>query len=977
MTATIQTIETPKRARALDTSGNNNHGQIYSGRALEFDGVTDYFQHNGGTAITGVNSFANGSPWTFACWMYFDSGGASEDHIIGADFTSQHHFLFNHSSSEIRFRDANADYYAFSSTKLNTNTWYRIVITTDGTSMTAYVNGIVYGTIAAGQDNLADPVDDNFDTTEMKFTGWGMPYQSGSVRANGFMGMMSDGQVWDANWTQDDVTYDYLTPESIALNRGGTYLTNSNLKIWYPMQDGHRGNQSYILDASNTGLGDELATWAGEDVDVSAYVSIEADTTAALVVGTTYKVAFTVSNYTSGSFRFRQPSGGVDLGSIGDANGDYVQYGTATNTTELDCDAFNLGFEGTISNISVKPVNAKSNATTAFFGDELIASDAADNRTFDNDTGNWAIYDASGSDVEIANASNKLQVTTQTTDEIEGAQLAIVHIGDGSTTSIVAGRSYRVSMDLDLTTPGSGTFSMTIGLGGTLTSAFNIGTNERAYTKDIIATNNTGALLIYNSSSTASVFTVDNVSVKEVGLASGWTDADQQLHIPQTALQSYNELGMFLGVDDGTDSDVSCGSNASIDDVFDGGGTVSAWIYPFSDGPAGTAWIVAKSKWIFYLNSESGGKVYLRHQATTDGDNQQSLTAARDITLGQWQHVVMTYNASSPATPAVMYINGDEVVVDESQNGTGTRTADAGDDLIIGNAGDGTTTFGGCITEVSLWDATLTLAQVQELYNAGKALDATKHSVYDSAATNLKGYWRNNGLSTWTDLSTYSNNGTVNNVTETLLIPSGVDGSRDSQGFIMNKQRNTSSLNLTTRPGDYVEASADGSLDFGANPFSIECWVKFGFVNNSTFGETGSTLNVILSNGRADVSVVDGFNLLTISNDFIVRMGDGGGSNLRTYTIPGTPVIGNWYHIVVTRSGTTIETYVDGEDVGGETNAGWGSDITTTNPLRIGDDSLSNRDYKQPIDGVRIYSDVLSGPEVLRNYNTTKGSHRN
>ena len=39
MPATIQTTQTPKRARALDTSGNNNHGQIYSGRGLEFDGL--------------------------------------------------------------------------------------------------------------------------------------------------------------------------------------------------------------------------------------------------------------------------------------------------------------------------------------------------------------------------------------------------------------------------------------------------------------------------------------------------------------------------------------------------------------------------------------------------------------------------------------------------------------------------------------------------------------------------------------------------------------------------------------------------------------------------------------------------------------------------------------------------------------------------------------------------------------------------
>ena len=34
MAATIQTIEKPKKARALDTSGNNNNGQIYSGLSL-------------------------------------------------------------------------------------------------------------------------------------------------------------------------------------------------------------------------------------------------------------------------------------------------------------------------------------------------------------------------------------------------------------------------------------------------------------------------------------------------------------------------------------------------------------------------------------------------------------------------------------------------------------------------------------------------------------------------------------------------------------------------------------------------------------------------------------------------------------------------------------------------------------------------------------------------------------------------------
>ena len=43
---------------------------------------------------------------------------------------------------------------------------------------------------------------------------------------------------------------------------------------------------------------------------------------------------------------------------------------------------------------------------------------------------------------------------------------------------------------------------------------------------------------------------LDNLSLMEVGTASGWTDADQQLDIPQTALQSYNQLAWSGGADD-------------------------------------------------------------------------------------------------------------------------------------------------------------------------------------------------------------------------------------------------------------------------------------------------------------------------------------------------------------------------------------------------------------------------------------------
>jgi hypothetical protein len=149
-----------------------------------------------------------------------------------------------------------------------------------------------------------------------------------------------------------------------------------------------------------------------------------------------------------------------------------------------------------------------------FETDELIASDAADNRTFDNDEGDWVLYNPdgflTGSAVEN---SNKLTVTTTTDNAAEGAKLPIIHVGNGSVTSIVAGQTYRVSMDIQMTTPGSGTMSTKIGLGGTLSDAFDITTSSVTYVKHITATNNTGDLLIQNVSATLTVFTIDNISV--------------------------------------------------------------------------------------------------------------------------------------------------------------------------------------------------------------------------------------------------------------------------------------------------------------------------------------------------------------------------------------------------------------------------------------------------------------------------------
>ena len=241
MAATIQTIEKPTRARALDTSGNNNHGQIYSGRALEFDGVSDTLSFDPTKELNNV---------TVACWVNCNLTG-NWNTILGHNHGFGDYIWFHihntgyiaaqlNKSSTISYGDLQA------ANVIKANTWYRAVLTYDSSSgAKIYLNGV-----EVESESTTGALDNDTGAMQIGTNGSGYTYP--------FDGKMSDFQYWNATWTAADALYDYNNPESLALNNPGTSLTNSNLKIWYPMNDGHRGQQSYILDASNTGLGDDI-----------------------------------------------------------------------------------------------------------------------------------------------------------------------------------------------------------------------------------------------------------------------------------------------------------------------------------------------------------------------------------------------------------------------------------------------------------------------------------------------------------------------------------------------------------------------------------------------------------------------------------------------------------------------------------------------------------------------------------------------
>jgi len=967
MPATIQTIQKPTRARALDTSGNNNHGQIYSGRGLEFDGVGDYL-------TTTMPSMDEKSSITISCWAKIDTAPGGDEYIvelpeasvgtngcgIAVDANQFRFDIVTHSDSTVGDDSVTYTY--------ELNTWYRLTLTYDGVTAKAYINGVL-----VDSDTVTVGTGIKHSSSEITVGNFGASAASGYE----FGGKISDVQVWDAAFSADDVLYDYLNPEQLALNRGGTSLTESNLKVWYPMQDGHRGQQSFILDGSNTGLGDEMITdgdfstdsgvWTNESGwEISSGVAtknsgvsnyLHQDFTGNGV----FKITWEVSNYVSGSVKLRVGSG---FGQNRDS--DTFSSSTGGTFTEyLSKDTGSFGIYGTgefsIDNISVKPVNAKNHATTVFYGDELHTLATCTSTTNETDaTTGWT-------NAGFATFASDTEGNEPTAQGTHSLHLISDGAGDycklASAITLVIGRTYKVittffggdtgdefqirfsTIDADGTAYGANTLS---------TAAWT--TAETTFT----AIGTSLYVRIYEGSSdNVGEIYIGSMSVKEVGTATGWTDADQQLDIPQTALQSYNQLAWFTGNND----HISCGSTSS-PELGTGGWSVSGWFnsnYSESTDNYNTVFAKWKSPGIGFFVRIQTSDGQLSMQVASDASNRfadSSLT----VTEGRWYHYVITYSGVSTEKVNI-YMDGENVVADKGMtSGSTPGYAEADDEFAIGGGYTGTSeNFCGAITEVSTYSSALTQAQVITLYNDGKAYDVEQNTALWTACTS---YWRNNGLSTWTDRKS-TNHGTTNNVTETLLLPAGVDSSRDNQGFLMNRQKDTNALNLSEFD-DYTDCGDLSGVD-SASTLTMSCWIN---VDNtaddnpilSKFKDTDNRAHIYVSGNVLYFNVSAGearwgqVAFIATGWHYVVMVFDGSGT-------------GNAGRLKGYVNGVAQTLTFPQEDIG--TTLG----NMDSNTLMVGRQDTS---YMAGIvDDVAVYTTALSQPEITRNYNAGKRSHRN
>ena len=163
---------------------------------------------------------------------------------------------------------------------------------------------------------------------------------------------------------------------------------------------------------------------------------------------------------------------------------------------------------------------------------------------------------------------------------------------------------------------------------------------------------------------------------------------------------------------------------AEIQNIFDGGGSVSFWTDCTSDGENNEGRIADKLGWHIRVDNEAAGEVHLTFFIDFDGvADGEWTTTATEITIGTFTNVTIDYDADAVANNPIFYIDGTALTVGagltESTTPVGARVTDVGDDLYFGDNAAGNRCYDGVLDEIWPFDGSLTQADVTADYNSG------------------------------------------------------------------------------------------------------------------------------------------------------------------------------------------------------------------------------------------------------------------
>jgi hypothetical protein len=230
--AVTTTNNKPLNPRGNDQSPKGyNRAALYSGKALDFDGVNDYVD---------IDSFSmSGQNATFAFHLKADNWWNS---TLIFDFKTKRFAIGVNPANNLAVYSYSA-WHTFGEFSNTTDTNF-VVITIEGTTAKAYINGQHFGT------------DGTIATIDMSTASEAKLMSRFSADNQFFNGKLSGFKIFNTALTAAQVADLYNNPEKVV----PTGVADSALKLWLPMQEG-AGTTAY--DGSGNGNHGTIsgATW--------------------------------------------------------------------------------------------------------------------------------------------------------------------------------------------------------------------------------------------------------------------------------------------------------------------------------------------------------------------------------------------------------------------------------------------------------------------------------------------------------------------------------------------------------------------------------------------------------------------------------------------------------------------------------------------------------------------------------------------
>lgn len=210
---------------------------------------------------------------------------------------------------------------------------------------------------------------------------------------------------------------------------------------------------------------------------------------------------------------------------------------------------------------------------------------------------------------------------------------------------------------------------------------------------------------------------------------------------------------------DGMDDWIAVSAHSTIGNIFDGGGTLDAWIIINTHG--GNLRLIHKQSagWQLFTAGTSGSNTRLRFQMNFSGTDADFRMSGYDVPMDEWVHIRLEYDSSDVANLPTIYVNGESKSFTAVSAPTGTQSDDSATAMGIGATNLGAANWDGSIDELSLWTKT----GISGTYNDGVPTDLSGNADYD---TYCVAWWRMGDGDTYPTIEDQknSNDGTMTNM---------------------------------------------------------------------------------------------------------------------------------------------------------------------------------------------------------------------